>query len=135
VARLVEHRACALRGVQPGRGLALGRDAALGVVAGRCWCPALEVVAGLYVEEDIRPAGPSAAEAAVARAALAAVPGGGERLFDARVDLVPGPGGEPVVLELELLEPSLFLTHAPGAAGRLAAAIAGRLSERPSAPA
>jgi hypothetical protein len=97
--------------------------------------PGLEVVAGLYVEEDIRPAGPSATEAAVARAALAAVPGGGERLLDARVDLVPGPGGEPVVLELELLEPSLFLAHASGAAHRLAAAIAGRLSERPSAPA
>jgi len=97
--------------------------------------PGLEVVSGLFVEEDIRPAAPSAREAAVARAALAAVPGGAERLLYARVDLVPGPDGEPVVLELELLEPSLFLAHAPGAADRLAAAIAGRLIGGPSAPA
>ena len=96
--------------------------------------PGLEVVEGLFVEEDIRPASPSAAELAVARAALAAVPGGGEGLLYARVDVVPGPGGEPVMLELELLEPSLFLAHAPGAADRLAAAIAGRLSGGSSAP-
>jgi len=37
-----------------------------------------------------------------------------------RVDLVDGAGGEPVVIELELVEPSLFLTHGPGGAARLA---------------
>lgn len=60
----------------------------------------------------------------VARAALAAVPGGQEQLAYARVDLVPGPDG-PVVLELELVEPDLFLRLAPEpaqAADRLAAA-------------
>jgi hypothetical protein len=41
----------------------------------------------------------------------------------ARVDIVPGPGGEPVLIELEALDPCLYLDQAPGAASRLAAAI------------
>ncbi len=42
----------------------------------------------------------------------------GAPLAYVRVDLVEGPGGGPLVLELELTEPSLFFLHAPGAAGR-----------------
>ncbi|HVW46205.1 MAG TPA: hypothetical protein VHA76_04065 [Solirubrobacterales bacterium] len=41
----------------------------------------------------------------------------------ARIDLVPGPDGEPVLIELEALDPCLYLDQAPGAAARLAAAI------------
>jgi hypothetical protein len=41
----------------------------------------------------------------------------------ARVDIVPGPGGEPVLIELEALDPCLYLGQAPGAAARFAAAI------------
>ena len=85
--------------------------------------PGLRVVGDLFVEEDIRPAEPTAAELAVGAAALAAIPGGAGDLLYARVDLVPGAGGAPVVLELELVEPSLFLAHVPGAAARLARAI------------
>ena len=44
----------------------------------------------------------------------------------ARVDLVPAADG-PVVLEVELTEPSLFLGYEPDAAGRLADAIAAAL--------
>lgn len=88
--------------------------------------PGLEVVGGLYVEEDIGPATPTGAELAAARAALAAVPGGPDLLY-ARVDLVGGADGAPVLMELELVEPSLFLAHAPGAADRVAAAIRSRL--------
>ncbi|GAA2579836.1 hypothetical protein SMC26_34735 [Actinomadura fulvescens] len=66
---------------------------------------------------------------AVAARALAAVPGD---LLYARVDLVPGADGTPVVLELELTEPALFLGQAPGSAARFARAIARRVS-RPSA--
>ena len=40
----------------------------------------------------------------------------------ARVDLLDGPEGTPVILELELAEPCLYLPHAPGAAERFAAA-------------
>jgi glutathione synthase/RimK-type ligase-like ATP-grasp enzyme len=88
------------------------------------------VEGGLYAEEDMEATTATAAERAVADAAVAAAV---ERLalsaplLYARVDLVPGPDGNPVVLELELAEPSLFLTYADSAAAdRLAAAIAHR---------
>jgi hypothetical protein len=44
----------------------------------------------------------------------------------ARVDMVPGPDGSPVLMELEAVEPNLYLDQAPGAAERVAAAIAAR---------
>lgn len=81
---------------------------------------------GEYVE-DIRPREPSAAELAVAEAALAAVPGGAERLLYARVDLIPGADGAPLIAELELTEPSLFLGWGAGAAERLAEAVLSRI--------
>ena len=68
---------------------------------------------------------PGPAELAVARQALAAVPHDGPLLY-ARVDLVPGPDG-PLLMELELTEPSLFLRWAPGSADRFARAVAARL--------
>lgn len=52
---------------------------------------------------------PTAAELAVADRALAAVPGGADAVLYARVDLVDGDDGEPRVMELELVEPNLFL--------------------------
>ncbi|MBA3547159.1 MAG: hypothetical protein H0T76_11795 [Nannocystis sp.] len=89
--------------------------------------PELRLVDGLYAAEQIRPATATAAQlavahAALARAALAVVPGGGPLLY-ARVDLIPDDTGAPRVLELELCEPSVFLAHAEGAAERFAAAI------------
>ncbi|WP_375475988.1 RimK family alpha-L-glutamate ligase [uncultured Jatrophihabitans sp.] len=87
----------------------------------------------LYVEERIDARAPAPAELEVAAAALAHV----RDRFDAvplyaRVDLLPSPAG-PVVIELELVEPSLFLSYAadggPDAlspADLLAAAIAAR---------
>ncbi|MFS8199538.1 ATP-grasp domain-containing protein [Streptomyces sp. CWNU-52B] len=51
---------------------------------------------------------PTPAELAVAERALAAVPGAPELLY-ARVDLVDGDDGTPRVMELELVEPNLFL--------------------------
>jgi hypothetical protein len=56
---------------------------------------------------------PTPAELAVAERALAAVPAavpGGPELLYARVDLVTGEDGGPVVMELELVEPNLFLS-------------------------
>ena len=79
-----------------------------------------------YVE-DIAPRTPTAAELAVAAQVLAAVPGGTGRLLYARVDLIPGPDGEPILVELELTEPSLFFQHAPGSAERMADAVLARL--------
>jgi glutathione synthase/RimK-type ligase-like ATP-grasp enzyme len=47
----------------------------------------------------------------------------------ARVDLVPDGDGGRLLIELELVEPSLFLRHAPEAAERLADAIARHLDD------
>jgi hypothetical protein len=78
---------------------------------------------GLYRPEEISARQPSAAEWDVAVRTLAAVPGGAERLLYARVDLIPGPDGDPVLVEVELTEPSLFLGTAEGAPGRFATEI------------
>lgn len=80
-------------------------------------------VDGLYREETISARTADPAELTIAEQALAAVPGGSQPLLFARVDLLPGPLGSPLLLELELTEPSLFLAHAPEAAERLADAI------------
>lgn len=48
----------------------------------------------------------------------------GDGLLYARVDLIDGTGGEPLVSELELVEPSLFLLQHRPALDRLVAAIA-----------
>jgi hypothetical protein len=52
----------------------------------------------------------------VARRAVALAPG---RPLYARIDLAPGPRGEPLVMELELIEPSLFFRQGPAALERL----------------
>lgn len=74
---------------------------------------------------SVQPRDPSAAERAVAERVLATLPFG--PLPYARVDLLPSEDG-PQLLELELTEPALFLPYAPGAATRLAAALARRLA-------
>ncbi|SDZ10696.1 hypothetical protein SAMN05444365_105350 [Micromonospora pattaloongensis] len=81
----------------------------------------------LYQPEKITPRTPSDAEHAAARQVLAALPEDMEPLLYARVDLIPGADGTPILVELELTEPSLFLGHADGAADRLADAIVRRL--------
>ncbi len=89
----------------------------------------------LYVPESILPRTPTGDERLVGDATLEAVRSrfGADPLY-ARVDLLPGPTG-PAIVELELVEPSLFLVHATGdaapdapgsAADRLAAAVAAR---------
>ncbi|GIJ47427.1 ATP-grasp domain-containing protein [Virgisporangium aliadipatigenens] len=83
-----------------------------------------EGVEGLYREEEISAREPSAAEREIAEKVVAAMPFDVADLLYVRVDLIPGPDGTPVLLELELTEPSLFLGTDPGAADRFAAAIA-----------
>jgi glutathione synthase/RimK-type ligase-like ATP-grasp enzyme len=56
----------------------------------------------------------------VAQAVLAAAPG---RLTYCRVDLIRHPDGTLRVMELEAIEPDLFLEHCPGAGKRFAAAV------------
>lgn len=62
---------------------------------------------------------PTDAELQLAETALAQVDA---PVLYARVDLIGSRGG-PLLMELELIEPDLFLSHSDGAAGRLADAI------------
>ncbi len=78
----------------------------------------------LFAKEAINARTPDPAEFDVGASALRAVP------FDtplyARVDLIRNRDGDPVVLELELIEPSLFFPFAAGSAERFAAAVTAR---------
>ena len=85
----------------------------------------VEPTRALFAAEHIGAREPEPAERALAERVLAALPFG--PLLYARVDLIRADDGSPCVLELELTEPSLFLAHGPGAAGRLAALIEARL--------
>lgn len=67
---------------------------------------------------------PTREEVETAEAVLRLVPG---ELLYGRVDLVKDLAGQWRLLELEVMEPSLFLPHAPGALDRFADAIAARL--------
>ncbi|MDT0402865.1 ATP-grasp domain-containing protein [Streptomyces edwardsiae] len=61
---------------------------------------------------------PSLADTALARRALASVPGRPELLY-ARVDVVDDEDGQPRVMELELVEPNLFLWLHPESVPRV----------------
>ena len=63
-------------------------------------------------------------EAALARTALAAVD---SSVFYARVDLAPGPDGAPILMELELIEPSLWFDKGPLALARMVSGIQRRI--------
>ena len=84
---------------------------------------------GLFAEEEIGPrtAHPEQRDLADRVVAEVCERTGVVPLY-ARVDLVPGDDGRPLVIEVELAEPSLNLPVAPGSADRLAAAIAARLA-------
>lgn len=70
---------------------------------------------------------PTAAQLGAARDILAAVEAEmDQRLLYARVDLIRAPTGEPLLGEVELVDPSLLLRFAAPAAGRMAEAITAR---------
>ncbi|WP_125774897.1 ATP-grasp domain-containing protein [Antribacter gilvus] len=88
---------------------------------------------GLYQEEVMTPFEASEAQVEVARRALDAAAkelGTSEPLLYARVDLVTRDDGTPMVIELELTEPSLWMQFSGDAkaAERLADAIVARLA-------
>ncbi|MFJ7294198.1 ATP-grasp domain-containing protein [Streptomyces collinus] len=91
-------------------------------VKGAVLAPGTPYDADKVAHPDIRPWEPTAAERAVAEKALAAVPGDAELLY-ARVDLVTGPDGEPCVMELELIEPNLFLHLHPDSVPKVVEAV------------
>ena len=73
-----------------------------------------QVVPSPLLEEHVR----------FARAVLDGVPGGPDRLLYVRVDMARGEEGELLLLELECIEPRLFLEHAPARAGAVAGVFA-----------
>lgn len=77
----------------------------------------------LYAPEEISPVEPVEAERALATKALDALPAAWSPLLYARVDMAHGAQGEPVLMELELVEPSLFFLATGQAADALVAAI------------
>jgi glutathione synthase/RimK-type ligase-like ATP-grasp enzyme len=74
----------------------------------------------LFAPEAITAREPTSDEFKVAHQVLKAMPF--HDLSYARVDLLPSENG-PMLLELELTEPSLFFEHAPGSAERFAASL------------
>ena len=80
---------------------------------------------------DLRPIDPTPEQRDVAQWVFDAVgdlvPGAAAPLY-ARIDLVQDGGGRPVLLELELAEPSLFLPQVPEAVARFTAAVRGALA-------
>ncbi|GBE25904.1 cycloserine biosynthesis protein DcsG [bacterium BMS3Bbin02] len=74
----------------------------------------------------LSPVEPAPTERAVAELVLGSI---AERPLYARIDLVEGVDG-PLLIELELIEPALYLPLCSGAPARFAAAIAARLRER-----
>jgi glutathione synthase/RimK-type ligase-like ATP-grasp enzyme len=81
----------------------------------------------LFAAEQIVPIEPATEQRAVADAALDALQWPRRALLYARVDVVRSEGGRPIVLEIELTEPSLYFGCGEGSPDRLAAAIARRL--------
>lgn len=85
---------------------------------------------GLFGDERTSPLEPTASQMDAADTVFAAMPFERTGLLYARVDLLPGADGAPLLLELELVEPSLFMVDTPGAAERFAAAVASAVAGR-----
>ena len=74
---------------------------------------------GLFLKEDISPRDPSQAQRELADAVISHVSKNFGVPLYGRVDLLDDPRGKPVILELELVEPSMFFVTAPKSAERL----------------
>jgi len=83
--------------------------------------------AAIYLREEISPRRATVEERAVGDAVVGAF---AQNLLYARVDVVRRPGRGPVIVELELIEPSFFFRVAPQAADVFARAIEKRVEER-----
>jgi len=81
-------------------------------------------VALAMLEPDLVSAGePSGAQLRFAQNVIGEVSARFGAPLYARVDLVADDCGEPLLLELEAVEPNLYMEHSPGAAERLARAV------------
>jgi O-ureido-D-serine cyclo-ligase len=82
------------------------------------------LVEGLFALEEITARQPTEDEQTLAAAAYAAIPF--EAPLYARIDMIRDDRGAPVILELEMTEPSVYMAYAPGSADRFAAALLAR---------
>ncbi|MFE6052620.1 RimK family alpha-L-glutamate ligase [Kitasatospora sp. NPDC056446] len=98
------------------------RKGAMLLPDGTVHVPTLDFRTARAADEDERAVG------AAALAAAAAAVGLDRPLVCGRVDLLRGPDGTPMVLEMELCEPSLNLDFGPDSALRLAEVLADRLT-------
>ena len=76
-----------------------------------------------------RRASPTPARCELAEALVARLSAELQAPTYARVDLLRSAEGDPLILELELIEPSLFLDHQPAAADRLIELLAASLAD------
>jgi glutathione synthase/RimK-type ligase-like ATP-grasp enzyme len=76
---------------------------------------------GLFAPETITPRIPGADEMTLAQTIMTALPF--PTLLYARIDLIRAADGSPLLLELELTEPSLFFAHSAGSAARFTEAL------------
>ena len=83
-------------------------------------------VGELYLEEEIGTRTPTEAQRQLGDRVMASLMERWGRLLYARVDMLPTDNG-PVIIEVELTEPSLYLHLDPAAPARFASAIAARL--------
>jgi glutathione synthase/RimK-type ligase-like ATP-grasp enzyme len=79
---------------------------------------------------DFRAYEATLAERWLADRVMTHIPGGSCGLLYGRVDLIPGLGGETMILEVELTEPSLFLEFSTGGVERLTDCIASALTTK-----
>lgn len=79
---------------------------------------------GSYAPDHVEPRQPTVAELEVAEHVLDLLPFDRDGLLYARVDLIPDDSGDPVLLELELIEPQLFLAQSEHGLDRFRMAIA-----------
>lgn len=86
----------------------------------------------MYDPDLVRAAVATPAEAAFAERVIEAVRVRFGVPLYARVDMVTERGGSVILMELEAVEPNLYLDEAPETADRLAAAITARLDDRPA---
>jgi glutathione synthase/RimK-type ligase-like ATP-grasp enzyme len=104
--------------------LYLGGDYTHAIRKGPVLRPGAGLEEGLFAPEDISVAIPTPAQRALGDRAVELVRARVGPTLYGRVDVVTGPDGNPLVLEVELTEPSLYLGYTEGAAERLATLIA-----------
>jgi glutathione synthase/RimK-type ligase-like ATP-grasp enzyme len=92
--------------------------------------PGADPTSDVFAAETIEPRDATAAERAVAERVLAYATDRFGPLTYARIDLVEDADGAPLLLELELTEPSLFFMDDAGRLSQFAAAVRNRLPER-----